>query len=202
MVVSIYRKNVELKWLDETFKRKEGFTTAACGGSSPTSTCDRLKYLTCNRYFSSIKSLLEKTTELNNLASKANELNNLVSDQNYSKLERLMNGIEINAADNSFNLNTSGGSIITSNISSDSDTGINVSSDINMKDKNIKFYDTNSQKLNELTIDGVLTYYLYVKDMRVNSSFGGGYNSDAYIYPTAFNGTHTRVNAINWSTSD
>lgn len=65
MVVSMYRKKGEMRWLDETFKKKEGFTTG-CGGGNPTSTCDRLKFLTCGTNFDKLSSLMTNYEILKN----------------------------------------------------------------------------------------------------------------------------------------
>ena len=95
-----------MKWLDETFKKKEGFTTG-CGGGT-TSTCDRLKFLTCTTNFNKLNDLITNATNLNNLATNATNLINLatnatnlinlVNSGNYDILQRYINAdiIDIN----------------------------------------------------------------------------------------------------------
>jgi len=80
MVVSMYRKKGEMRWLDETFKKKEGFTTVVPDDcpSGTTSTCDRLKFLTCTTNFDN----------LNNLINNAKNLNDLASIENYNILQK------------------------------------------------------------------------------------------------------------------
>lgn len=196
MVVSMYRKKGEMRWLDETFKKKEGFTTG-CGGTNPLSTCDKLKFLTCTTNFDKLKNLLNNATNLNGLAS------------DFAILQKYISADIINTDGN---INTGGKSIYTGNglvhtseLDTNSIRGRNPSGDsvdIEIQDTNINFYDSTNRKLNEITTDGVKTYYLYVKDIKVNRDFGEGYNNDMYLYPSQFNGLHQNPNAINWNASE
>lgn len=109
MVVSMYRKKGEKRWLDEMFKKKEGFTAGGCGDGT-TSTCDRLKFLTCNTNFDKLSSLINNASSLNTLATNATNLNNLAT--NYGILQKYINADII---DGSGNINTNNKNVITGN---------------------------------------------------------------------------------------
>jgi len=59
MLVSMYRKRKDKKWLRSVFNKKiEGFE-GECGSGTIGTTCDKLKYLLCNTNFNKLKKYID-----------------------------------------------------------------------------------------------------------------------------------------------